>query len=65
MGTHRLASGGRRQWHLVGGVAGGSGVGGDPLPPKCVGGSSWRGEINRVAGVLLDFAKAVCLAYVV
>ena len=43
MGTHRLAGGGRRQWHLVGGVAGGGGVGGDPLQSVCVG-SSWEGD---------------------
>ena len=34
-------------------------------PSKVCGGELVGGGINRGAGVLLDFAKAVCLAYVV
>ena len=40
MGTHRLASGGRRQWHLVGGGAGGGGVRSVMTPSKV-----WGGEL--------------------
>ena len=55
MGTHRLAGGGRRQRHLVGGVVGGGGVGGDPHQS----GDSPKSPVAQVTCVEIPHAGAV------